>query len=183
MDIRTKQMKNYETKYIVHSNGEIFSIKRKKFLSKCIYSGYYYVTLCDNKKFMIHKLIASHFLENGHDTGLQLDHIDRNKLNNNISNLRWCTRQENNRNRSIHKNNTSGATGISFVKTRNKFHSYIWNNSKKNHLGYFDKFIDALKKRVEAEKNLFKNFSTGLNKMLLQSIIENHNKNIIINIS
>lgn len=59
--------------------------------------GYLYVTLCNSdgsKKHFIHKLVAAAYIPNP-DRKPQVNHIDGNKLNCKVSNLEWCTNQEN----------------------------------------------------------------------------------------
>jgi hypothetical protein len=51
------------------------------------------------RKHSIHRLLGLQYLENP-DNLREIDHIDRNKLNNNLENLRWVSRQTNNQNRS-----------------------------------------------------------------------------------
>ena len=51
--------------------------------------------------------MQKHLLENP-DNKLCVDHMDTNRLNNNIDNLRWSTSQENNRNTKLSSKNTSG---------------------------------------------------------------------------
>lgn len=60
--------------------------------------GYQMVGLCSygkHKNMLVHRLVACAFLPNP-DNLPQVNHIDENKLNNNVSNLEWCTREYNN---------------------------------------------------------------------------------------
>ena len=57
-------------------------------------SGYLNVILCKNSKqknFKVHRLVAFMFI-NGYFDGAEVDHIDTDKTNNNVDNLRWCTK-------------------------------------------------------------------------------------------
>jgi len=82
----------------------------------------------------------------------QIDHIDHDKTNNVINNLRDITSLENNRNSSLSKRNTSGTTGICFIKQTKKWIAQI--NTKRNniYLGTFINKEDAIKARKEAEE-------------------------------
>ena len=63
-------------------------------------NGYTQLTL-NSKKFYKHRVIASQFIPNDQpERKTEVDHIDANKLNNHINNLRWCTRRQNLLNRS-----------------------------------------------------------------------------------
>lgn len=90
-----KEIKGFEN-YSISDDGKVFNNKTNKELKKCIStSGYYYVQLIKNKKKnmkYIHRLVAETFIEN---TKEQVDHINGDKLNNNVSNLRWVTAREN----------------------------------------------------------------------------------------
>lgn len=86
--------------YSINKKGEIKNNITKKILSPSINkdSGYYQIDLWKNnksKKYTLHRLIASNFIPNleGKPT---IDHIDGNRLNNDISNLRWATYSEQN---------------------------------------------------------------------------------------
>lgn len=83
--------------------------------------------------------------------GYQIDHRDRNGLNNQRFNLRIITCSLSSFNRNIHSNNTSGFTGIRFREDHMKWESYININKKYKHLGLFNILEDAIKVRREAE--------------------------------
>lgn len=87
------------------------------------------------------------------------DHIDRNELNNRRYNLRECTSTENSRNKSISSTNTSGFIGVCWDKDNNKWMSYIGLNDKRIHLGRFDNKEDAIRARLQAEKEYFGEFA------------------------
>lgn len=94
-----KDIKGYENLYRVSSLGEIKSVLRtgkvlKPFVDK---DGYLRVHLYKDgsSKFMfVHRIVAEAFLNNEQNKPC-VDHIDGNKINNNISNLRFCTYSEN----------------------------------------------------------------------------------------
>lgn len=87
------------------------------------------------------------------------DHIDRNELNNRRHNLRPCSPLENSRNKSVPKNNTSGVIGVCFHKTKQKWISYIYVKKQRIQLGQFLNKDDAIKARLQAEKEYFKEFA------------------------
>lgn len=82
--------------------------------------------------------------------GYTVDHIDRDSLNNKLSNLRLATAIEQNANRSEHKmqtNNTSGHKGVHLYKRTQKWHARLFANGQAIHLGFFDKLEDAVECR------------------------------------
>lgn len=82
---------------IKRSNGWPYFRKGKILKPSSKYGGYYKGAVCVNKKmisYKIHRLVAEVFIPNPENKE-EVNHIDGNKLNNNISNLEWCTRQEN----------------------------------------------------------------------------------------
>lgn len=71
--------------------------------------------------------------------GVDIDHIDRDKLNNQCSNLRYLTRSDNIRNKAIFPKNTSGYRGVSYDKSRDKWLAYATVFPRKFlNLGRFD---------------------------------------------
>ena len=67
-----------------------------------------------------------------------IDHIDENKLNNSLYNLRLATHRQNNCNRSKLKTNVSGYKGVSWSSYHKKYQAKIAHKSKQYHLGFFD---------------------------------------------
>lgn len=76
-------------------------------------------------------------------TGI-VDHIDQNKLNNCITNLRDVDKVTNARNMKMHSNNTSGVSGVSWHKRDKKWNARCDVLGKRQFLGYFDDLQDAL---------------------------------------
>lgn len=118
--------------YEVSSFGNI----RRKGLTKLLtlnVAQYVRTTMYVDKKpstFMVHRVVANAFIDRIDGKNV-IDHIDRNKHNNNVSNLRWCTQQENLWNK-VHK-------GCHKPLNRRKWYSAIRDNTgKKVFLGSFD---------------------------------------------
>lgn len=99
-----------------------------------------------------------------------VDHINHNKNDNRRCNLRICTRGENNLNKEIKSNNTSGYTGVSFSNEKNKWRASIRKNGKSYTLGYFKNIEDAIKARKDAEKIYFNEWA--YDNCINQNIIE-----------
>lgn len=81
----------------------------------------------------------------------EIDHINHNKLDNRLCNLREVTRQGNNRNLAMPKHNKSGAVGVCRLTKRNSWLAFIHLNNKMVHLGERKDFNDALQLRKDAE--------------------------------
>ena len=84
----------------------------------------------------------------------QIDHINGDKADNRIENLRVVTAQENNRNTPLRKNNRSGRTGVFWYPRYNRWLAKIAVGGKNKHLGYFDSYDEACVAREAAEREL-----------------------------
>lgn len=81
----------------------------------------------------------------------EIDHINGDRGDNRIVNLRAVTRLENHRNKKKPKNNTSGVIGVSFRKRDQKWKAQIMVKGKHLHLGCFANKADAIAARKAAE--------------------------------
>ena len=98
--------------------------------------GYRYVRVY-GKLLLAHRIIWEMF--NGPiPEGMEVDHIDTNPSNNDISNLRLATSSNNKWNMNRPSHNTSGFKGVSLFKATGKYEAYIKFNGRKIHLGFFD---------------------------------------------
>ena len=99
---------------------------------------YLQVRLSKNKKATtcrVHRLVAEAFIPNP-DGKKCVDHIDRNKQNNVISNLRWATYTDNNFNTNVRGDNTSGFKGVSKCRG-NRWYAFTSEGGKTIYLGSF----------------------------------------------
>ena len=87
-----------------------------------------------------------------------IDHINGDRADNRIINLRSCTQQENLRNQKKRKGFTSKHKGVSWNKNMNRWQSKICINYNNIHLGYFDTEIEARDVYEEKAKEIFKEF-------------------------
>ena len=152
-----KKIKGFEN----YSVSDFGNVRNDKF-GTCIKrrdttNGYLRVCLMkDDKKFdkLIHKLSAEAFLPNPENKKC-VDHIDNNKLNNNLINLRFATHTQNGQNRSMSSKNTSGTKGVHWNKKNNKWTAQITINGKRINLGSFLDKDDAINIRVQRAKDEF----------------------------
>jgi hypothetical protein len=137
-------------KLFYYEDGKLFNrSQRRRALAGseagCVAQTGYARIAINGKWHQSHRLI--YMYHKGEITdGLQIDHIDRNKLNNNIENLRLVTHQENQWNR--------GAKGYDLHKPSNKFQARIKLNGQKISLGYFDTEKEANCAYLKAKKEL-----------------------------
>lgn len=88
------------------------------------------------------------------DSDIQVDHINRDKLDNRKSNLRLVTNHQNCFNKNVKSDNTSGYSGVNWDKRYQKWRARI-KNGREIHLGYFKTKEEAIAARKESEKKYF----------------------------
>lgn len=82
----------------------------------------------------------------------EIDHINGNRSDNRISNLRVVEHMQNGRNQKRRSDNVSGATGVNWHKRDKIWHAKIKVDGKSRHIGSFHSFEDAVLARQEANK-------------------------------
>ena len=142
------EIEGYEN-YLIFEDGSVYSNKSKKYLKGNDNGhGYLKVQLCKNgkpKDFYIHRLVALHYISNPHNYS-EIDHIDRDRLNNSIDNLRWVSRSQNQQNKGVQKNNKLQIKNI--YPTEKGYRFSIKRNGER-HQKRFKNLEDAIKYKEE----------------------------------
>ena len=133
-----KEIPNYNSRYSINENGKVINNERKTLVKPMLStSGYHYVHLVkDGKKETkyIHRLVGEVFLENP-DNLPQIDHLDGNKLNNSVHNLRWVTASQN---RLAYGSEKRAKARMRKVKATNTIGEEIIFSSRKDAAEYFN---------------------------------------------
>lgn len=136
--------------YYKSKNGKVAGTKESH--------GYWQV-MVDYKYIPCHRVVwVIHYGEI--PAGLEIDHIDRNRRNNKLSNLRLVTRSQNMANKSMQKNNKSGFKGVSWSTCAKKWQAGICIKRKCVHIGYFASPIEANQAYIKKAIELFGDFSS-----------------------
>lgn len=145
-----KNINGYDGAYQISNSGKVKSFKRNKkgAILKSANDGRGYLTVGLSKKGVqetcrIHVLVAIYFL-NHKQNGKQdivVDHIDNDKLNNNLSNLQLITNRKNTS--KDRKGGNSKYVGVFYYKYTKRWMAHITINNKKKHIGYFSSELEA----------------------------------------
>lgn len=140
--LRDKIGKVIATAVIDHKNLEELS-KYKWSYHK---DGYAHAKI-KSKQTLMHR-----FIKGVHDDiSVDVDHKDRNRLNNRECNLRIVNRRENSLNKNRRSDNTTGIIGVYHRKDSGKWMAFISINKKRISLGTFNNFEDAIVVRLKGE--------------------------------
>jgi len=115
-------------------------------------SGYVQVSI-DGRHYKLHRLIWK--MKHGCDPTGQIDHIDGNRQNNSIINLRDVTSMENCRNRCQHSSNSSGRLGVTKQSATGLWAAEIGLNGRNIKLGSYADLADAIAARECGELYLY----------------------------
>jgi hypothetical protein len=162
-----KEIINYPN-YEISNDGTIRNKINRKMLSLINKNGYLCINLCQNgkvKQHYVHRLVAINFLDNPNNKRV-VDHINNNKTNNNITNLRWCDQMQNCFNRKLNLNSSSGIKGVSLDKKTNKYRSYI----KNTYLGLFKTKEQAQQYRIKMAHLVFGEYASSSESLLIRDV-------------
>lgn len=137
------------TNYFYYDDGDLYwKMTNQRAGWYCTTNGYRMVDV-EGKKYLEHRVIYSLFNDEIPDL---IDHINQNKTDNRIENLRPSNKRANSFNSKVRSDNTSGIRGISFSKSNNKWFTYIWKYGKRISGGYFLSLEEAILSRQRLEE-------------------------------
>ncbi len=143
-------------RYEISIDGVVINTKTKRILKTHLAgAGYETLRLGKGKHHYIHHLVAKAYLPSPTEEECVIDHIDRNKLNNHASNLRWVSRSVNGTNRGIEmKARTSNKQGEHHIKRImtsrqiNPSYALVYNTKDFKHYSLHKTLEEAIEKRI-----------------------------------
>jgi len=141
-----KKIKLTQGKYALIDNEDYDRINQYKWFTRKDGQNFYavkklYILNGKRRNVSMHQIIMGNTPKNK-----EIDHIDRNGLNNQKKNLRFVTHQENMVNQRVRTTNKTGFRGIDYNKQHQKYRVRIMLNGKSIFMGYFKNLKDAVKK-------------------------------------
>ncbi len=168
-----KDIEGYPS-YKVSDRGFVMNKKTMKMIRSCCDSaGYPCLNLYHEKirkHCRVHNLVANTFLENPNKYNC-VDHIDRDRTNNNVINLRWCTPSQNASNKSKSGDRTSMFKGVHLHNQGQKWCAQISVNGKPKHLGLFESEVQAAVAYNNAAIQYYSEFAC-LNVIPIENVLE-----------
>lgn len=135
-----RYIKGYSGHYSISSCGVVQSHVTGKILKPAVnHKGYLIVQLCcsgHKRNHRVHRLVAEAFIPNP-DNLPEVDHIDKNRQNNSVENLRWASGSSNTRNRKVCETASSKYNGVVFNTATGRYIASVWLNRKTRYLGSF----------------------------------------------
>lgn len=132
--------------YAVSSTGKVKSFHSQKIIKPFTnHKGYLIVTLSKDgrkKNMRIHRLVAQAFIDNSANLP-EVDHINGERQDNRVENLRWASGSSNTRNREVCRTAKSKFNGVTAHQPSGKWQASAWLNGKNKYIGLFAAEIEA----------------------------------------
>ena len=129
---------------ILYRNGKKVNIKPHR-------DGYLYISV-KGETYPAHRIAYSLQIGRSLEANEIIDHINGEKQDNSVDNLRIVSHSINMKNQKMRNTNKSGCTGVYWIKAISKWRAKIIVDYNDVHLGYFDKMDDAIAARKNAER-------------------------------
>lgn len=169
--------------YSVSNLGNVRNDKTGQLLKQYKNKGGYLSVSIPNKNYRVHRLVGFAFIPNPENKPC-IDHIDNNRSNNNLNNLRWVTHTENNCNMSVPKKNKIGVKGVYWNKIENLWEAKITYKKWDYHLGFHRTKEEAIEARQKKANELFGEYTNKSEKQEITINLKvNNKKNIVLNIN
>lgn len=159
MEVKTKIVPRYNN-LLAYRDGRIFNIDKKEFVKPFIMSNGYMAICLKGKIEKIHVLILETFSGN-RPQSFQCRHLDGNKLNNNIENIKWGTPKENGEDRALHRKSMidkeiSSIDNNKIIKIKEMILNNLGFNEIVNKFNIHKCTIKHIKKQVLKEQKIIK---------------------------
>lgn len=137
-----KKIKLTQGKFAIVDNTDFYHLSKYKWY----YSHGYAMRDTQHGRIYLHREVVNC------PKNMEVDHINRDRLDDRLSNLRVVTHQQNHFNTGLQKNNTTGHKGIVWLKRRLQWRAQIKHNKKMIYLGCFNDVKSAILARQQAEQ-------------------------------
>lgn len=160
MEIDTQRFIDYIRQVFTYKDGNL--IRNQKISGGYDKSSGYYKVKIKGKSYLLHRII---FMYHYGYVPVYIDHIDKNKLNNKIENLRECKKKCFNAvNSFVRSDSSSNFKGVAWHKSSKKWQSSVFKDGKRHYLGLFIDPVEAAKAYNKKAQELFGEFA-HLNKI------------------
>ena len=127
--------------YLEYKEGELYHKRLGKRMGTPLNNQYLTFNL-KNKRYLVHR--AVYVMHHGVYPET-VDHINNDRSNNKIENLRGATQAQNNKNASLSKRNTSGVKGIAWIEASRKWKAKCMVDRIDHYLGMYESMDDAVR--------------------------------------